>query len=325
MTTDLLFWRSQALRLAQLLEEAKDDPILAPQLEERLHDARHQLSECERQPDSLLPRELPPLPRVALFLRGSSVDGSTGIRPSLAGEALLQYEKLFEEQALHDERVIAQQQGRQRRLRGSPRPELLFTGTPRGSFGLEFVPRAGDAPDAMVSHGQSLHRVAEVLSQLSLASDDLDQATKGIPPRVLQNAKAFFSVLAKHDTELRLAFDNRDAVLIPRDRIALAASLLERELRQATIQQRGVFRGLTRETMVFDFRADDGAVISGELDDTLTEDDFDRLDGFTNKECEASLERTEIHQLSRLIRTNWVLLDLHPSGATEKPDPTSNV
>jgi len=38
MKTDLVFWRSQALRLAQLLEEAKDDPILAPQLEERLHD-----------------------------------------------------------------------------------------------------------------------------------------------------------------------------------------------------------------------------------------------------------------------------------------------
>lgn len=44
---------------------------------------------------------------MAFFKRGSGVQGSEGISPSLAVEALVQYKKIYAEQAMHDERVTA--------------------------------------------------------------------------------------------------------------------------------------------------------------------------------------------------------------------------
>lgn len=131
------FLQIQTLELQHLLEAAGDDPILVPQLRERLEDAQTELEESRRQYGTLIPNEPVALPRAAIFLKGDGVLDSEGIRPALAGEAMIQYEKMFTEQAMHDERDAARKDGRHRRKRGTPKPSLLFTGTPRGSFGLE--------------------------------------------------------------------------------------------------------------------------------------------------------------------------------------------
>src|SRR5215469_10118159 len=99
---NLTFLKVQALELRRLLESAGDDPIAVPQLRERLADAEKELQAALSQNGSLFPRDIHELPRAALFLRGGDVQ-EEGIRPSLAGEAMIQYEKMFIEQALHDE------------------------------------------------------------------------------------------------------------------------------------------------------------------------------------------------------------------------------
>ncbi len=312
---DQLFWRMQVIQLQKLLADAKDDPILAPQLRERLEDAQEALNQAERIPGELLPRELKPAPRVALFMRGSGVKGSEGIRPSLAGEALIQYEKIYAEQAMHDERVTARDAGRQRRRRGSPKPELLFTGTPRGSFGLEFIPQSIDDPEANASHIQSLYNVADLLEKVSNESLNLEQRIKDVPPRILQNLKKFFKVLASHDTELRIAFEDRPARTIKSEQIHRASNLLEEELLQDEIDLIGVFRGLTRESLVFDFLDENSVLIKGTLDETLTEEDFDRIDALTNQKCTAKLQKSELRQVSGAPRITYVLIDAQPFDA----------
>ena len=71
---------------------------------------------------------------------------------------------MFVEQALHDERMMAKDAGRNRRPRGSPAPELLFVGTPRGSFGLEFVPQTPDDPTLLSDFRQAGETVLYVLA-----------------------------------------------------------------------------------------------------------------------------------------------------------------
>ncbi len=104
---DLIFLQIQTAELRRLLDVSAEDPIVGPQLRDRLSEAEQELETAREQTGTLLPRELVEMPRAAVFLRGGGVQGSEGIRPSLAGEALIQYEKMFTAQAVHDERVAA--------------------------------------------------------------------------------------------------------------------------------------------------------------------------------------------------------------------------
>ena len=173
----------QEAQLRRLIDESAGSFILVTQLRERLKGVENELHRLESSSETWFPNEIE-LPRVALFLKGNAVVGNTGIRPALAGEALSQYERMFIEQALHDERAAARATGRSRRRRGSPMPSLLFTGTPRGSFGLEFIPQGEVDDPALPVHAQALHHIANALEQVTSSDPSLETAINGISPRV---------------------------------------------------------------------------------------------------------------------------------------------
>ena len=186
------FLRIQTIELQSLLDQSGNDPIIGPQLRERLEEAQKELDAETHLPNSLLRKESFSLPRAAIFLRGGGVKGSQGIRPALAGEALIQYEKMFVAQAVHDERIAAKNSGRQRRPRGAETPGLLFTGTPRGSFGMEFVPQLSDDRSLLAVHAQSLVNVADALAKVVHSdSASLNRAVDEIPATVLKPLKQF--------------------------------------------------------------------------------------------------------------------------------------
>jgi hypothetical protein len=261
--SDQTFLQVQALELRQLLANAGDDPILAPQLRERLGEVEKKLEEARKEPGALLPNVPVELPRAAIFLRGGGVQGSLGIRAALAGEALIQYEKMFTEQALHDEREAARRAGRQRRQRGTPSPGLLLTGTPRGSFGLEFVPQPTEAGTLLDIHAGSLRNVADAVMRVAEStSDSLEATIAGIPPRVLPPLRMFLTTLVTYGAELRLAFPDLPARSLAPGQLKKASELLEREVKQEVIEVPGVFRGVTRESGVFDLKTQPGEVIT---------------------------------------------------------------
>lgn len=309
---DHTFLQVQAVQLREMLQGAGDDPILVPQLRQRLADIEEDLRKAEQSNGELFLTAVPSAPRAALFLQGGGVEASTGIRPSLAGEALIQYERMFVEQALHDEREAARTAGRQRRPRGAPVPALLFTGTPRGSFGLEFATQRAEDESLLEIHSRSLEHVAEALVQVSASDCSLEQVIRNISPRVLRPMKKFLSVLAQHGAEIRLAFSAAPSQSISGERIKLAAERLDRELEEAELEASGTFRGLTRESLVFDLIADDGVLITGSIADHLTEDDLDRINELTNNRCVASLQKTTLRQLGGAPRESYLLLDAKP-------------
>jgi hypothetical protein len=307
---DEAFLQIQAIELQRLLESSKDDPVLAPQLQKRLEAAEQELAKARREPGALIPKETPSLPRAAVFLRGGSVQGSEGISPSLAGDVLILYERMFIEQALHDERLAAKDAGRQRRPRGASAPKLLFTGTPRGSFGLEFVPRIHDDTSLIAVHAQSLVHIAESLTEVANSDQaSLNDTIGKIPPRVLQPLKQFLKTLASHRAELRFAFQNRRSQSISAAQIDTAASYLDRDVRQETTNVTGTFRGVTLDSGFFDLRLSGDDFIRGEVADQLTEDDLDRIATLINRPCTATLEKTTVSTITGTETISYILLD----------------
>ena len=315
---DQPFLQVQAIQLRQLLEDANDDLIIAPQLRERLNDVEAELRAAQPQQGSFLPPENAILPRAAIFLRGGGVQGSQGIRPSLAGEALIQYERMFTEQALHDERDAARTAGRHRRPRGAETPTLLFTGTPRGSFGLEFVPQTAGDESLRKVHAQSLHNVADAILRVAGAeTSSLDDAIKSIPSRVLQPLKQFLRTLAQHRAELRLAFHDSPSQKLDADQIGKAADRLDRNVQQEAITVQGVFRGVTRESGIFDLLMSDNSVVTGVVVDDFTEEDLERIDLLTNQSCIAELQKTTVRTIVGAGTPTFVLIDAQPLTTDE--------
>jgi hypothetical protein len=306
---DLTFLQIQTIELQRLLDESADNPILAPQLEERLNDTRAKLEAERRQPGTILPKEVPSLPRAAIFMRGEAVEGSLGIRPSLAAEALTQFEKMFREQAVHDEREAARTAGRQRRPRGASSPGLWFTGTPRGSFGLEFVPQINEDDSLVAVHAESLENVATAISVVADSSaSSFDDAVKKIPPAVIPPLTQFLKALSLHGAELRLAFHNRPSRSLSASSIRAAADSLEKNVEQKTVTVEGTFRGITLDSGYFDLRVSDTETIKGSLADSLTEDEMEKLVELINHECTASLEKTTVRKIGGGETATYVLL-----------------
>ncbi len=302
----------QLVQLNRLLQGAEDDPIMAPQIRARINATQKKLDEAKRQPSSLLPKETAVLPRAAIFLRGGGVHDSDGIRPSLAAEALTRYEQMFVAQALHDELEAVRNAGRQRRPRGAPTPGILFSGTPRGSFGLEFILQPTTDLGLLEVHAQSLRHIAEALERVAESDgNSLDKTIEAIPSRVLDPLKHFLAALANSGAELRLAFSDRPSRSIEVEKLRRAADRLEREVKQENVTKTGTFRGVLLESGAFDLKTDEGDVISGTVPDSYTEDDLDKLHRLTNKRCVLDLQATTVSKITGTTTTLYVLQDAH--------------
>jgi hypothetical protein len=309
---DTSFQQFQSLELKRLLGEVGDGSVMAMQL-------RARLANIETSPVS---DENSEPPRTAIFIRGDAVQGTEGIRPKLAGEALIQFEKMFTEQALHDEREVAKSAGRSRRPHGAGIPGLLFTGTPRGSFGLEFVPMLPDDAPLREGRVKSLDNVSDAIVRVATADEaTVDTAIGSVPTAVLQPMKLFMKTLAKHGAELRLAHSDRSSQSLTTSQITTAFERLDREVTEEEVVLPGTFRGLTLQTGYFDFRLQDGAELSGVVGGELSETDLLQIHARTNHACEAILRKTTIRLVAGQSQTTYVLL-----GARDLPvDPTQNL
>ncbi len=188
-------------------------------------------------------------------------------------------------------------------------PGLMFTGTPRGSFGLEFVPVSSADEDESLRdvHARSLENVADALARV-VEGDSFEDAVSNIPSPVLQPLKQFLEVLARNEAELRLAFKNRPSRSLPSSKIKVAAERLDREVQQEAIKVKGTFRGLTLESGGFDLVTDDG-LIKGTVADELSEDDLLRILKLTNRQCVTKLQKTTVRKIGGAETVSYVLLD----------------
>jgi len=296
-------------QLEGLLAEVADSEISCIQIRSRIKGLKGEL-QAETPTGEMFPRVEPTLPRAAVFLLGESMNGP-GIRAGLAGEVLNRYEKMFREQALHDERTTRKDDGHARRKRGTQEPSLLLTGTPRGSFGFEFSPIATDV-DMLALHGQSLKNVATAVS--FIADSEIIPETIGdrLPRGMLSHIVAFFKVLASNDLSIRFAFQDQAASTISAESIRNASAKLEQRVEIDEMKVRGRPRGATMKSGHFDFVKDDGATISGFLDEQLDDDDRKRIIELNDQPADAIIELTTVTLLSGQKRREYILKQVIP-------------
>lgn len=317
---DTTFAQLQVASLTRLLEEVGDDPLLGPQFRERLEEAEQFLRGVEDSEAASVPA---PFPRTAMFLRGDGVQGSEGIRPGLAGEILIQYERMFVEQALRSERSVAQVAGRTRRPKGAAPPGLLFTGTPRGSFGMVFEPLAPADSTLRGTYIESLDAVTDLL--IRVASGDgtsLDETPDGIQSPVLRPMRQLLKALGKYGVGLRVASDHRPPQSVSAAQIAKAVEQLERDISEEQIEVSGEFRGVTLLTGHFDFMTNDSRPISGIVTEQLALEGLGRIHNLTNRSCKASLWKTTFRSVQGAQRITYLLTNLsevtQPEGERQR-------
>jgi len=293
----------QEAELLRLLEQADDDVIVKSQLLEMLKEIEEDV------------KVRPPvwnqadLPRTAIFFRGGGVINSDGIRPSLAGEALIQYEKMYKQQAIFDEQEAAKDAGKLRRPRGVSEPELLFTGTPRGSFGLEFMPVGVTDPALQKSRASSLETVTTALNNVIGSSDDtIDDAIEKVVPAVLPPMRAFIKALSKHGAELRLVYNNKPTIIYGSKQVQIAYERLDREVIEVEEEIGVVFRGLTFLSSHFDVMTESGEYISGIISEEMPEKERMEIYKRVDQKFTVVLRKTTIKTVSKPVVTYYVLL-----------------
>lgn len=308
---DWTFLTRQKTQLTQLLEEAADNPILALQLKDRIDGIEGQLNDITQSRGDMFPEVLE-MPRAAIFLRGEGgISDEKGIRLSLAGRVLVQYERMFTQMALYEEKKIAKESGRMRRRRGTPEPHLLLTGTPRGSFGFEFVPEHDQDAEMVTIHGQSLKSLADTIIRLGTETpDNLGLLLEEIPQKVFHPLKKFLEELSRFNVEIRFAFSDKESKTLTGDQIRQASDWLEKDVKDEEITVEGVFRGLTYDSYFFDLKTEsEGEITGGTLDETLTEEQITQIANLTNKRCKATLLKTTIFHMNVQQPPKYVLLE----------------
>ena len=279
-------------QLHGLLADVEDSEISRLQIESRIQWLQDDLRAATGE---LFPPAEPIVPQAAVFLVGDAMNGR-GIEAALAGEVLHRYEKMFREQAMHDERTARKNRGHQRRLKGTQEPSLLLTGTPRGSFGFQFSPSLTDA-ETQSLQGQSLKNVAAAVSLVSDPEMAPENISEKLPRGMLSHIVAFFKALASNNVALRFAFQDQPSSTITADMIRNASAKLERKIEIEEFKVRGRPRGATMESGHFDFVKEDkdgDVTISGMLDEQLDDEDRKQIIQCNDQPVDAIIELTTV-------------------------------
>ena len=289
-------------QLQGLLADVKDSEITTLQVQSRIKWLQDDL---RTETGELFPPAEPVLPQAAVFLVGEAMNGQ-GIRASLAGEVLHRYEKMFLEQALHDERTARKDGGHQRRRKGTHEPSLQLTGTPRGSFGFQFAPSPTDS-ETQSRQGQSLKNVAAAISYVAGPEMIPETISDKLPRGMLSHIVAFFKALASNDVALRFAFQDQSPSTISAEMIRAASAKLERRIEIEEFKVRGRPRGATMESGHFDFVKEDDVTISGMLDEQLDDEDRKQIISLNDQPVDAIIELTTVTMLTGAKRREYIL------------------
>jgi hypothetical protein len=119
------------------------------------------------------------------------------------------------------------------------------------------------------------------------------------------------SILAEAHAEIRLAFDDREPGFLSAQQISDASKRLDVQADEDEVKLKGTFRGLTHESLYYDFISDDEGVISGSVSGALSDAELDMLDGLINEYCEAHLLRTTVKRPGRDSTVKYTLLKLY--------------
>ncbi len=289
------FLKGQVLEMDRLLELSGDDPLMGSGL-------RSRKAEIEEELQQLPPQEA--RVRVSLYFSGEPVSGSYGIDAEFAAKALAPFLDMVKTQ------YIAEKHGRvapRGPVRDQAEARLLLTGLPRGSVGFELSP----PPAADLFNERQIANVLDRLSTTLSAAGDNDegfaQALETMSPRAFQRMRDFLKVVADNHASLRLIVADRVCDL-DKDRVVRASTRASATTTdEQDVDRSGIFRGAALESGRFDFRADEGEILSGWIADDVSDEQANEMNQLTNLPSRATLHQTTFTTSSGQSRRRWEL------------------
>lgn len=292
------FAQRQVAAMDSFLSWAGDDPLMGPGLRSRREEFARQASEL---PPSL------PTPRAVLFFTGDPVDGSQGIEVDFMTKVLDHFQQMVKTQYAFAKHGNIGDRARQP---GGSEAKLMLTGTPRGSFGLEL---SQPHPHDLFSSEQLSKSLVQLTQLIKAAGEDdetfgveLDDVT----PRVLQRLRRFFKILSDSKASLRLESGSL-SVKMDRERIQRAAERVAAvTTKPEKVELVGEFRGATLDTWRFDFRTDEGSIISGKLSTEIDETTAAEMNRLTTQRCRGRFERVQVIARGGILKERFELLSV---------------
>jgi hypothetical protein len=248
-----------------------------------------------------------PNARARLYFAGDPVNGSYGIDAEFAAKAIAPLVDMVKTQ------FVAEKHGRV--ASKGPVPDqrqgrLLLTGLPRGSVGIEFSPPPAADLFAEGQLAGVLNRLAKTLSAAGDSDEGFAQSLEGVSSRAFQRLRDFLGVVASHRASLR--FETAEQIFeLDQARVVQASSRASNtQTAEQVIEMLGVFRGATLESGRFDFRTEQGDVLSGWIAETVTDDAASQMNALTNESARAQLRETTFTTPEGQSRSRWELLSL---------------
>lgn len=146
--------------------------------------------------------------------------------------------------------------------------QLLLTGTAIGSFGFQ-LEEPGDTllfgEETLV--GKALLQTQQLLESTSGTDDDLTEATAGLPPRVIKEARKFLETLAAYDAVCNVTIGSRSFSFTDVGQVRRAVDRLDvKNIHQEDQTFFGSFLGVLPTSRTFEFQVTgESAVLRGKI------------------------------------------------------------
>jgi len=286
----------QLLETQRLLEMIGAHPIMSASLK---HKEKHLLEQLEKIPSDAKDT------KVVLRFTGNPVKGSRGIDASFIGKAVIPFQNMVTAEFAHraDGKV-----GKRGQLSRQEESRLFLTALPRGSFGIELskLETRDGAEDNPFS--DALSHVARLIESSSKSDEDFAAALDGTTPRIITSLKEFFKVVSEAQAGVSVESGGIRCEL----NSAEAKSAFDRVSGTAVTESQktvnGALKGILLKSWKFDFMDETGTVLTGKIDENLTEDQAgDYLADYFNKSCKAVLKEGKVLFKNGRERISYIL------------------
>lgn len=295
------FLKVQLLEAQRMKEMAKNHPLMSVAFAEREQEL---LKQIEQLP--LGGKEA----RTVLFFSGEPVQGSIGIDASFAGRVLGPFQSMVKTD--YADRFHGMIGKRGRRL-GETESQMLLTGLPRGSFGLELSKAENDELFEENQLADTLAHITKLVESSARSDENFAAELDETAPRVINNLREFLEVIAKGKAGLRIETGDFRCVMTPIEANEAYNRVAGTLTKEDTTTVHGVLRGVTLDSWNFNFLDEQNHTFAGKIDKNLTEEMVVSLNQkFFNQRCVASMLVTTVTFKNGRVRTTYTLTGLDP-------------
>ncbi len=284
------------LETERMMGEVSDHPIMNFSFNQRLSDLKNKLAEIPASSKEA---------NVTLLFSGGPVFGSQGIDAGFLGKVLLPFQKMVHSDLAHRGYGKVAAKGP---VKNADDARLFLTALPRGSFGVELSKLDNNNLFNEDEVSDSLVHISKLIGSSAKSDEEFIANLDEISFRTISGLRQFLKVVSDDKAGVTIESGNIRAVLSNEEVQNAYARVSETTTKHLDVELYGILKGILLESWKFDFISDQGEVITGRLDENISEQEVaDTFVQFFNKPCKAMFEKTSVFLKNGRIKDSYTL------------------